>query len=153
MKRLIFCILIIFTLFTLTACDVQTPQENVLDSIGKCDSKEFYTHGGFQDYTDFAKYSFSSANLENNSYFTVVSESDIETVCSYIDNFEQWVEMFKANDPNDELAANYSFDRNIIDTEDYFYINEKENYQKFSSYDVWLFDAQTDTLYYFHNNI
>lgn len=153
MKRLISCFIIIIMLFALASCSVQTREEMVCSTIGKYDSKEFYTHGGFQDYTDFAKYSFSAVNFENNPYFTAVSEPDIETLCSFIDNFESWVGTFRDNDPNDELATNYSFDRSIIDTEDYFYIYENENYSKFGSYDVWIFDTQTNVLYYFHNNI
>jgi hypothetical protein len=125
----------------------------VLNSLGRYESKQLWTHGEFQDYTDFGLYSYSSAKLNDNQYFKLVSETDIELLYAFVDNFEQWIETFRSNDPDDELVANYAFDRSLIDTEDYFYIYEGENYSKFGCYDMWIFNAQTYTLYYFHHNI
>ncbi len=153
MKRiaLLFLVCLIF-LFSI-ACSVQTRQNEVLNSVGKYDSKQFWTHGGFQDYTDFGIYVFSSAGLDNNQYFSPVSVGDVEKIGSFVDNFEGWIKTFQKNNPNDELVLNYVFDRSIIDVEDYFYIYEGENYPQYGCYDLWLFDTQTNVLYYFHNNI
>lgn len=153
MKRLLLLILTFALLMTITACVVQTRQDNVLDSLGKYENKQFWAHGEFQDYTDFGKYSYSSISIDQNNYFTMVSAAHIETIHAFIDDFEGWVDTFRNNDPNDELALNYSFDRSIIDATDYFYIYEGKNYSKFGCYDIWFFDSQTKVLYYFHNNI
>ena len=84
----------------------------------------------------------------------MVSEADIEIINSFVENFEGWINTFASNASTDELVVNYSFDRTFIDTNDYFYIYEdEENYRKFGCYDLWLFDSQTNVLYYFHNNI
>ena len=67
---------------------------------------------------------------------------------SYFDNFEGWLEYVDYKDK-------YDFQRNIIDTEDYFYIetNETEEEHKYWNYDVYFLDVQTKTLFFIHNNI
>ena len=153
MKRLLRMVLVITLVFSATSCGIQTRQDKVLSSLGKYDSKQVWTHGEFQDYTDFGKYFYVSVSIDQNNYFQKVTSTDTETICSFIDDFEDWIDTFRNNDPKDELVLNYSFDRSIIDTEDFFYIYEGENYPQFGCYDVWLFDSQTKILYYFHNNI
>ena len=135
------------------SCTVETRQDKVLASLGSYDTKEFYTHGAFQDYTDFAWYSFSSPELDENPYFSLVFQSDIPCVCSFLDNFEGWVALIEENNPADELPVHYHFDRSWIDTEDYFYLYEDEDSPKFGCYDLWFFDVQTKVLYYFHSNV
>ena len=55
---------------------------------------------------------------------------------------------------------NYHFSRADIDESDYLYIYDRNGeaigegvYSKYDSYNVYFFDSQTTTLYYFHNNI
>lgn len=167
MKKFALLISLIIMLSSFTSCiklpdvdgfldsvfDTQTLQEQVAESIGQYDNKEIWTHGGFQDYTDYGIYSYTSANLNNNQYFKPVTYSDSEKIKEFIDNFEGWVDVFKEDDPDDELVSNYNFDRSIIDTSDYFYIFEKDYDIEFAYYDVYFFDVQTNVLYYFHNNI
>ena len=153
MKRLLLLALMTILVLTTTSCGIQTRQDKVLNSLGKYDSKQVWTHGEFQDYTDFGRYSYSSVSIDQNSYFQKVSTTDTETICAFIDNFEDWIDTLRNNDPHDKLVSNYTFDRSIIDTEDCFYIYEGENYPQFGCYDVWFFDSQTKILYYFHNNI
>ena len=131
----------------------QTDREQVLSTVGDYAEQCFYSHGEFQDYTDFGVYLCPAAEMNENPIFSPVSETDIDTIGAFLDNFEEWVAVFRNNDPEDTLVRNYAFDRSIIDESDYFYIAENKDYPKFGCYDVWLFDTQTDTLYYFHNNI
>lgn len=153
MKRLTVLILALLMLLSATACSVQTRQNKILTSVGEYKSKQLWSHGEFQDYTDFGIYAFSAVNVEDNAYFSAVAVDDVETICAFIDNFEKWIETFKNNDPDDDLVLNYSFDRSAIDIDDYFYIYERENYPKYGCYDLYFFDTQTNKLYYFHNNI
>jgi len=152
MKKIALFLSVILLFAIAVSCSIQTRQDQVLSSLGKCESEQIWTHGEFQDYTDFGIYTYSSANLDNNSYFSKVSESDIETICTFVENFEQWINTFRYNDTNDDLVLNYTFERSTIDTEDFFYIYEDEDYSKFGCYDVWFYDSQTNTLYYLHNN-
>ena len=55
MKRLWLMVLVITLVFVATLCGIRTRQDKVLSSLGKCDSKQVWTHGEFQDYTDFGK--------------------------------------------------------------------------------------------------
>ncbi len=154
MKKIISVSLVLILLFTVTGCFIKTRQDEVLSTLGKYDSKESYTYGGFQDYTDFAKYTYSSVDFAQNQYFSPVSESDIESICAYLDDYERWIECHRRNSPEEELVVNYAFNRSIIDNADYFYIYSDPDYQsKYGNYDVYIFDTQTNTLYYFHNNI
>lgn len=152
MKKSLLLLLVFLIIIALFAyCALQTEHDKVLRSLGKPDSEQFWSHGSFQDYTDFGIYTFSSADLDN-KYFQKISEPDIEALYGYFDDFEKWVNLFKENEPNDELASNYSFERSAIDTNDYFYIYEKDESSKYENYSVYFYDTQTNKLYYFHNN-
>ena len=119
--------------------------------------REYYTEGGFQDFTNYGVYylePFEEKKLEENPYFEKVA--DPEDLCSYIDNFEGWITA------GSELAAHYHFDKTCIDVSDYVYIDTKEGdpigngghtYRKFDHYNVYFFDLDSWTLYYFHSNI
>lgn len=48
---------------------------------------------------------------------------------------------------------NYDFDKNIISNNDYIYIYDKPSYPKLGFYNIYYIDAETNILYYFHNNI
>ena len=129
-------------------------EDKVLQSMGSYNSKEFYSNGTFQDYTDYAKYYYDTIDFDGNNYLSKVKKSDILKLYSYVDNFEKWIQAI--NDNSDELVINYDFNRSIIGTEDYYYIFDRMNeklYEKYDYYDVYFFDSQTSTLYYFHNNI
>lgn len=78
----------------------------------------------------------------------------------YIDNFENWVNVTREGDDDNALVVNYHFSRADIDESDYLYIYDREGkpigdgaYSKYDYYNVYFFDSQTTTLYYFYNNI
>ena len=133
----IFCLLFSgiilgFVIFNFTYV---SPQEKIIDSIGKSECEVYYSNNGFQEYTDFAVYTYSEPEI-------VKSE-----------NFR------KAYNKNklESYLKNYSFEKSIIDNEDYIYIYDKsddeELYDQFENYDIYIFDIQSEKLYYFHNNI
>ena len=141
MKKSLLIVFLFVLLSTIVSCKGETRQDKVLNSLGQYDSKQIWSHGEFQDYTDFGIYSYQSANLNKNEYFTQISKSDIETIYTFIDDFEKWIDTIQNNEPDSDLVINYSFDRSIIDTGDYLYIYEGENSPKFASYDVFFFDT------------
>ena len=53
-----------------------------------------------------------------------------------------------------DIYKYYDFDRSLIDSEDCFCIKDKsteeELYQPFAYFDIYFFDTQSNTLYYFH---
>ena len=142
---------------SLSACTA--PEDKVLNSLGKYKSREFYTEGAFQDYTDYAKYYYDSVDFTANEYFSKIGQADIDVLNEHLDDFESWIETLREGDASREIVVNYDFDRSVIDHKDYLYI-ESEKYDPWddgnmvlASYDVYFFDTQTNTLYYFHNNI
>ena len=152
MKHILAFVLVV-SLLGLTGCIFESRKDEVLHSLGDYDREQLWTHGEFQDFTDFGIYTFSSVEIEQNDIFSLVTTDNIPVIHGFIDNFESWIQTFRENDPNIELVLNYAFDRNMIDSTDYFYIYEKDGYTKYGYYDVWFFDRQTSVLYYFHNNI
>ncbi len=153
MKRFLAFLLAAVLFFSVTGCGIESRAEQVRSSLGSCERIAFYTSGGFQDYTDFGMYTCFAANLENNPYFTPFTSSDREMLWAFLDDFEGWVDTIGHSDPRNEVVVHYAFDRSIVDTGDWFYIYEGENYPKFGCYDIWFLDSQTNILYYFHNNI
>ena len=103
----------------------------------------------------------SSARSPGESeYFKPVTAESKNELLGYIDNFENWVNVTREGDDDNALVVNYHFSRADIDESDYLYISDRCGetigegvYSKYDSYNVYFFDSQTTTLYYFHNNI
>ena len=155
-KQIVGVLVCVVLLLSMTSCAVY--EDKVIASLGEYDKEDFFTSGGFQDYTDYAKYYYTSVDIENNKYFKQVKETDCTAINTHLDDFESWIEAIKDGEPSNEVVVNYDFNRSIIDTEDYLYIDSEEHTWNNGStalvrYNVYLFDTQTQVLYYFHNNI
>jgi hypothetical protein len=112
---------------------------------GYIDKEEHYQQEGFKDYTDYAKYVYSSDDIIINDidYKEVVS-TDIEEVKRYFDDIYHWMEI-------DNRLDEFDFDTNCIDAGDYVRIIDKSEKNN-TNYSVYFFDIDTLTLYYVHNN-
>ena len=153
-----FALIVVVLIFGTVLSSCIAPEDKVLNSLGEYRSCEFYTCGGFQDYTDYAKYYYDSVDFTDNEYFSIIEQSDIDALNEHLDNFESCIEAHGYNDASSEIVVNYDFDRSLIDSEDYLYIDSEKHtwddgYTSLVNYDVYFFDTQTNTLYYFHNNI
>lgn len=144
--------------FSLSAC-VFKSGDPVIASLGRAMSVQRYSVSGFGDSTDYGIYTFPGAKLEDSEYFKPVTAESKNELLGYIDNFENWVNVTREDD-NNTLFENYHFSRADIDESDYLYISDRDGeaigegvYSKYDSYNVYFFDSQTTTLYYFHNNI
>ncbi|MBR2889592.1 MAG: hypothetical protein IKC09_04870 [Oscillospiraceae bacterium] len=145
-------------LLTMSLASCKALENEVVASLGVYESREFYTSGGFQDFTDYAKYYFGSAEVVNNVYFTKVRERDFAELNRLLDNFESWIQIIRRDDQTSSVVVNYDFERKIIDLEDYIYVESEEHtwpdgHISLVNYNVYIFDWQTQVLYYFHNNI
>ena len=157
MKKACALIVVITLIITLSSCVAF--EDKVLKSLGKYKNHEFYTQGAFQDYTDYAKYYFAAVDFTDNGYFTKIQPSAIDSLNEHLDDFESLIETYRENDPTREIVVNYDFDRSLIDDEDYLFIYSEQydpcndGNMVLANYDIYFFDIQTNTLYYFHNNI
>lgn len=154
-KAMAAAFLLIFVL-SFAACQMTT--DKVVASLGKYENRQFYTSGGFQDYTDYAKYNYDSAEVAGNQYLKRIRETDLAEIDRHLDDFEGWIEVIGNSEASSEVVVHFDFDREIIDTEDYFYIDSEEHTWRDGTsslvrYNLYLFDVQTQILYYFHNNI
>lgn len=151
MKKLAAAFFSLVLFVSLAGCSI--PKDDVLDSLGKYESKQFFTSGGFQDFTDYAKYCFDSVDFSDNSYFQILTESSRENLEAHIDDFEDWIQAISDTDADNEVVVNYDFDRSVISDADYIYIYDDPDYPELGNYNVYFFDVETNILYYFHNNI
>lgn len=128
------------------------PKDVILESLPKYSEKEYYSSGGFQDTTDYAKYTYliSEEDLQNNEYLLPVESTDVPQIIAYIEDFEEWVSV-----SHDFPSESYDFDKAIVSTGDYFYVSNRyqEPEKAFWNYDLYYFDLESLTLYYFHSNI
>ncbi len=131
---------------------IVTTESEPVESIGRNETREFYTSGGFQDYTDYAKYEYSEVNFENNEFFVPVSGDEEKNLIAYIDDFENWIEAIGESAPENEVVMAYDFDASLISSDDYVYITFLYEDNPMANYEVYYFDSETMTLYYFHNN-
>lgn len=133
-------------------------RDPVLSALPRAEQEEFYTSGGFQDFTDYGKYYYTGieeASLPETGYFSKMDQADVEEMQEYLDNFESWVETIGG-----DLQEGYDFDRALPSPGDYLYLKTKEGepigdsaYRKFDNYTLYYFDFDTQILYYFHSNI
>ena len=132
--------------------ELMIPEDVVVESLPQYSAKEYYSSGGFQDTTDYAKYTYliSEEDLQNNEYLLPVESTDVPQIIAYVEDFEEWVSV-----SHDFPSEAYDFDKAIVSTGDYFYVSNRyqEADKAFWNYDLYYFDLQTLTLYYFHSNI
>lgn len=130
----------------------------VIGSLSVYSDKVSYVSDGYQDYSIYRKYIYKNPEkvkkkLKDNKFFMPVTNEDVAYIESYFDNFEEWIE-------GESFYAQYDFKKSCIDEGDYFYIENKDTYEKYANYEneywaynVYFFDVQTMTLYFIHNNI
>ncbi len=114
-------------------------------NLGKYEDHEGYSDVGFQDGTEYYKFYYDEdvlPRLEHSDYFSKIEQSDKDRINRFVINYEEVLEF---TDFKDE----FDFDLDKFNSNDYFYIDNNG----FESYDVWCFDTESLTLYYFHNNI
>ena len=155
-KTFALTVILLILAISLSACTA--PENKVLNSLGEYKSHEFYTEGAFQDYTDYAKYYYDQVDFADNEYFYKIGQADIDALNEHLDDFESLIKTLRENDASREIVVNYDFVRSLIDCEDYLYIESEKHtwddgYTSLVNYDVYFFDTQTNTLFYFHNNI
>lgn len=136
----------------LCGCPVPNP---VIDQLPEYERKEFYTSGGFQDYTDYAKYRWDTLKVGTvlkTGFFQEITGDSRETILRYIDDFEGWVDIIGG-----ELKENYDFDKSRIEAGDYVCImtdyDLQDELRAFWNYSLYYYDVDANMIYYFHNNI
>ncbi|MBQ8550083.1 MAG: hypothetical protein IJ426_01950 [Clostridia bacterium] len=150
MKKAFTVVLLLALSLSLFSCDFfSASSDEVAKTLGKYEKRELYVSDGFQDYTVYGKYFYKESNVEVNELFEQINDQNYEELIGYLDNFCRWL------DDADEVLEHYDFDRSVITNDDFLYIDNrsKEGFGKYNTYDVYLYDTQTDILYLFHNNI
>ena len=149
---LLICSSLIFVGLIYLTFTLLIPEDIILESLPKYSEKEYYSSGGFQDTTDYAKYTYliSGEDLQINEYLLPVESTDLPQIIAYIEDFEEWLSV-----SHDFPTESYDFDKAIVSAGDYFYVSNRyqEPEKAFWNYDLYYFDLESLTLYYFHSNI
>lgn len=149
---LLICSCLIFVGLIYLTFTLLIPEDIILESLPKYSEKEYYSSGGFQDTTDYAKYTYliSEEDLQNNEYLLPVKSTDVPQIIAYIEDFEELLSV-----SHDFPSESYDFDKAIVSAGDYFYVSNRyqEPEKAFWNYDLYYFDLESLTLYYFHSNI
>lgn len=155
LKEIAVAVLIVFAVLLAAAIIIGvflSPKDPVLESLPGYETKEYVSSGGFQDYTDYAKYTYriSESELAENGYLCPVTQDDIPTILAYLEDFEGWVEISP-----DFPKESYDFDKSAIGEGDYWFLQNRyeEPEKAFWNYNLYYFDVDASTLYYFHSNI
>lgn len=150
MKKIIAGILI-FSFLIFSGCSLF--EDRVISSLGRYESCEYFTSGGFKDYTDYAKYTYKDITFRNNQYFNKISSKSKEDLMAHIENFESWIEIIKESDNKNDVILGYDFDTSIISENDYLYIYDDPDYDEFGNYNIYFFDMESNILYFFHTDV
>ena len=126
-----------------------TKSDLLLSAMGDFTTEEHYRYGWWQDGGTYSKYTYKSVNI-NNEYLSPVAESDIKDIKLRVSDFEFWVSSSKDDEADKSLYENYDFDILIIDTNDYWFIEYKEDTRDF---EMFIFDTETKVLYGFNYSI
>ncbi len=141
--------LALLPLLLLSGCALRYP---VIDSLGENCTGTIWHEDSFQDYTDYGKFVYSDVTAEQlalNPYFCTVTEDELPLLQGYLANFESWIILMEDwQDPK----IHYDFSAEVVNPGDYFCLEEKGQ-QPYTNYDLYYFDLESQTLYYFHSNI
>ncbi len=144
----------ILTCLCLVKCNLNTTGKAIPG--GWISKEEHFDPHGFQDYTDYCKYHYSSAEpFQRAAGYHAVTADEIEDIAGYFANFRGWM-------ATENRLNEYDFDPACISAGDYVRIDSREGqpigsqgaqYKKYDSYTLYFFDNESMTLYYIHNNI
>ena len=150
MKRMIVSLTALAALICVLCCGCalgQLFEPYSLFPSGYTDKDEHFDPEGFQDYTDYCKYFYDSAEpFERDGRFKPVADVGVETAAGYFEHFKDCME-------SEERLDEYDFDPGIISPDDLVQIISDPHFTPYDDYDVFLFDVQSKTLYYIHQNI
>lgn len=135
-EKYMFIAMIVIALL-LSGCESEK-NECVLEGYKSCDE---YFSDGFRKYTDYCRYYYNESFdtvFAGNACYTKLTEDCISVVRNYFENFP-----YKYMDEPDK----YDFDTSCITEGDYYYKKESDG-----AYDIGLYDTESHTLYYIHNN-
>ena len=144
---------VISGLFSYSGGTVEPTKSDLLvTAMGEIATEEHYRYGWWQDGGTYSKYTYKSANL-NNEYLSPITESDIGDIKLNVSEFEFWVSSSKDSEDEEDksLYENYDFDVSIIDTKDYWFIEYEEEDTR--DFDLFIFDTETNVLYSFAYSI
>jgi len=152
---LAFCVVFAFlspVLMVLPAILISMPfsPPSPQDSIGEYRCEVFCEYAVFQDGTSYAEYVYEAPSFEDNPYFRPVTAEDSQMLLEFVDDFEGWVNI-EADSTNEDartLWQSYGYDPGMLSENDWFFLKTKDPEDPFMNYDLYIYDAELQTLFY-----
>ena len=145
---LIFGFIGMVTVSSIIEGEPDTVQSRVEKSMPKYKDYDVYFFGAMDGW-EYIEYYFdddlSPAEFDKSEYFKKVTLNDIEEIYEYVDEFENGIEV--THDDflfGDDIKKVYSFNKSMVDTDDYFYTFNVDN---FRSYTLFYFDSERKTAF------
>lgn len=153
-KRWTVCLMILVCVSVMSGLTGCSLFEKAIPS-GYTDCVE-HCEDGFMDYTDYCKYFYTQeadAVFARHEKYQLVKVQDIERITGY---FNHCGDLMRGS----ERGAEFDVDLQCISAGDRVYIDTKEGeersknnyYEKYECYSVYLYDVESHTLFYVHNN-
>ena len=136
------------TVSSLIEGEPDTVQSHVAKSMPDYNDHEVYFFGAIDGY-EYIEYYFdndlSPAEFDKSEYFKKVTQKDIEEINKYVDEFENGIEVtYDDFLLGDDIKKVYTFNKSMIDTDDYFYTFNVDN---FRTYTLFYFDSERKTAF------
>lgn len=157
MKKIIFIFLVIIIILmtpTVILTLINSQNDRIIN--GYYSSSEHFDEEGFQDYTDYCEYYYRKNDIKkikNSKYYKKVKNNNIKELKVYFKDYSKWI-IYREG-----YKDWYKFDyKKQVKLNHYYYIENKGSnasslIDKFVSYDIYYYDVDKNTLYYFHTNI
>lgn len=138
----------IVTVSSILEGEPDTVQSRVEKSMPEFNDHEVYFFGAIDGW-EYIEYNFdddlSPAEFDKSEYFKKVTPKDIEEINKYVDEFENGIEVtYDDFLLGDDIKKVYTFNKSMIDTDDYFYTFNVDN---FRSYTLFYFDSERKTAF------
>lgn len=150
MKRKFFlCLLFVTLCLSLAGCGDVLQQ--ILDGLPQkpVDSQMFESKV-YEDFFCYGKFTFDGNAVKGSKYFAPADEQLEKEFRQHLAHWEDW---FPNELPGSKLTEGYDFDISCLTPDDYIYVYDDFTYREYGNYYLFLFDAETNTLYYFHYNV
>ena len=125
-----------------------TKSDLLVSDMGEFTSEEHYSYGWWQDRGVYSKYTYESADLDN-EYLSPITEGDMKEINLRISDFLFWVSSSKNSEAEEDksLYENYDFKMSTIDVNDYWFIEYGETDTR--DFEMFVFDTEAKVLYGF----
>lgn len=147
-------LIILLLIFAIDVYLIKIYKDPVISTLPEYKDKICFEGSTSKGFTDYSKYFYDEEiDFSSNGYFKKVEEKDIEIIKGYYEVYDEFAK-------KEYFYSDFSFNMDLVDTDDFYFIVNKLNKESYKSYkenydafDIYFFDVQSLTLHFMHSNI